>query len=291
MAVYMAVDLLPKKTSIHNTHIGVIHMTINGLLTCSARELALPHVITDEPVVHLPDRPELANVTSINFSHMRAQVMIIVDPTRVGIGVSIYGDPKVADEVKICSRGGHAVLGDLNKNRGAYGESCEILLVITVPSRISLSTADLSGRIGLGGALANTVLIETSDNVEFYTECVEHFRARARDNSVVEVGTVTNHMAVTLFNQSKLSAQRAYGEINLIAEGEGSCSISDGFASGAFVSTGSSLVTYGGIIAGNARIEQHGSGQVSLYEVRTDCVPKITGSGTVSFNGKIYRNK
>jgi hypothetical protein len=266
-------------------------MTINGLLTCSAKELALPHTITDTPVLHFPDHPQLADVTSISFNHMRAQVMVIVDSTRVGIGISIYGDSKVADEVNICSRGGHAALGDLNKSRGAYGESCEILLVLTVPSRIKLDTCDFAGRIGLGGIPADMVSIDTHDDVEFYAECVGQLKARARDASVIEVDTVTNDLVLTLFNQSKFSAQRAYGNANLTVDGEGRSNICSGLASSAeFISTGSGLLLYGGTVAGNAKIEQHGSGQMSIYEVRTDCVPKVTGSGTVSFNGKIYRS-
>lgn len=267
-------------------------MTINGLLTCSAEELALPHTIADEPVVHLPDHPELANVTSINFSHMRAQVMIIVDPTRVGIGVSIYGDPKVADEVKICSREGHAVLGDLNKNRGAYGESCEILLVITVQSRISLSTWDFAGNIGLGGVPAEAVSVDFQDNVQFYAECVGKLRAFARDTSVVEADTVTTRLEAGLFDQGKFNAERVYGDIDLTVNGEGQSNVRSGIASSAkFISNGSGLLLYGGTVAGNAKIEQRGSGQISVYEVRTACTPKVTGSGTASFNGKIYRNK
>lgn len=266
-------------------------MTINGLLACSAKELALPHVITDEPVVDLSYHPALADVSSISLNHMRAQVMLIVDPNRVGIGISIYGDKEVADEVKISSRGGHAALGDLNRSWGAYGETCEILLVIAVPPRMLLDTYDFAGNIGLGGVPAEVFQITIGEAAQFYAECVGQLRGQIRDSSTITVDTVTSELVLNLYREAKFSAQRTYGAIDLSIDGEAQATIRNGIISSAeFISTGSGMLQYGGVVAGNAKLEQHGSGQMSLYEVRTSCVPKITGSGTVSFNGEIFRN-
>lgn len=266
-------------------------MTINGLLVCNAKELALPHVITGEPVVDLSDHPALADVSSISLNHMRAQVMLVVDPSRIGIGLSIYGDTKVADEVKVSSRGGHAALGDLNRSKGAYGATCEILLVITVPHRMVLETFDFAGNIGLGGVPAEDFRIMLDGSARFYAECVGRLRADARDNSTVEVDTVTNELVLSLYREARFVAQRTYGTINLTVDGEAQATIRNGIVSSAeLTSIESGMLMYGGVVAGNAKIEQHGSGQTSLYEVRSRCVPKITGSGTVCFNGEIFRN-
>lgn len=268
-------------------------MTNNGLFVETPQQLALPRQLPPTELIrHYPHHVALADVTSISFDSMRAQVMVIVDPKRSGVGVSTYGDARLADTVCIDSRGGHLALSN-QIDSSHVGTPYKVLVVVTVPSRMSLTTSTkFRGMIGIGGVPSDFLNVTLDSASRLYVECARELCLVAHGSSIAKVGTVTEVATVQAANSAKIVTEQAYGRVNCIARSEGSINIRGGIATyGGLMAEGHGEILYGGVIAGDATVEQRGTGLLSIKDARGHCTPKIVGNGTVSINGKVYSNK
>lgn len=105
-------------------------MIANGLFAQSPKQLALPRDLSSAvPVFQLDDHPALADVTSISFNSMQAQVAVIAEPYRKGVAIATYGNPKFADRVVVDPRQGHLALSDGQRFTADSAEPYEVLIV------------------------------------------------------------------------------------------------------------------------------------------------------------------
>jgi hypothetical protein len=267
-------------------------MTINGLFVETPQQLALPRQLPfNEAVRHFPYHSALADVTSISLDSMRAQVMVIVDPSRIGVGVTTYGDPRLADTVCIDSRGGHLALSNQIDSSHASAPY-KVLIVLTVPSKMSLRTSTkFRGMIGVGGMPGEYLNVALDGTSWFYVECMRELCVVARDSSIAEVGTVTEVATVQAADSAKIITEQVYGRVNCIARNESKIDIQGGIASsGSFMAENQGEILHGGVIAGSASVEQRGTGLLSIKEVRSKCSPRVVSTGSVSINGTIHTN-
>lgn len=271
-------------------------MTINGLFTEAPLALALPRDLSAyEPVIDLKGHGALAGVHSVSFNHMSAQVMMIVEPGRTGIDIATYGDAKLADDVCVTARD-HLALSGGQPYSNAVTDEYKVLIVLRVPPRMSVSTYEFRGLIGIGGSRMDDLGVSLGhiaprDHTRLHVEHAARLRTHISGNSVLTADVVTDSLKITASGSSMTAISRAYGTVECDAKSSSRVSIHDGTAtSGAFIARDTAQVMYLGTVTDEAKVEQHGTGLLTVKDVRTPCEPKIVGTGSVSINYKVYAN-
>jgi len=265
-------------------------MTAGTLFVSSPKQLAQPRDLSDFPVVRdLFLHPALKDVMSISLDMRLTQIAIVADPTAKYVDVRTYGDPKLANEVCVDVREGHLALSNRSTFETSETEP-QVLIVLRIPSRMSVWTSTgFQGPIGIGGIRSDSLSVELRGNARLYTEVAHDLKLTVNGDSIAQVGTVTGELHATSTINGKLVVEQAFGHVVGTARGSSRLTIRGGIGvSGRFHAYNVAKLSYGGIIVGDAIVEQHGIGMLTVNEVRGHCDPRRHRGGVISINREVY---
>jgi hypothetical protein len=282
---------------IHPTPQGVIHVTINGLFVKSPKELSLPrNLAAHTPIFECTGDRALAGVNSVSFDDMSAQVMIIVEPDREVMDVAIYGDPNMLDTMGFTVRD-HLALSGGQPYSDNVTDEYKVLFVLRVSPRLSISTYQFRGLIGIGGSRcdylsASLGSISHRDCARLHVEHVAALRSVTSRGSILTADAVTASLTAEASEAGATIINHAYGAVDCRAKGASRINVRSAIAThGKFAAHNNGQILFSGIVTDGAEVEQHGTGLLAIEELRVPCEPKITGAGSISINGRVYTNK
>lgn len=265
-------------------------MTDANLFASSPKELALPRNLSGETaIVDRSAEPALSSIMNISLDMRLTQVAVIVDPGAQYVDISTYGDPKLADELCAHPHQGELLLAN-PATHNQYGTDPRVLLVLRIPPRMRIATArQFQGFIGIGGIRSDNLKLDLKGTTRLYVECVHNLDATVNADSIATVGTVTGDLQASTTINSRFTVTQAFGHVAATARGSSVINIRGGVGtSGTFKAHARADLIYGGTIAGDAIVENHGTGMLTVREVYGHCKPHQFGDGVTSVNCEVY---
>ncbi len=262
-------------------------MTDNGLFVSNSRQLAEPRDLSQfVPVREVSNRLFTVGTMSIRIDSVLAQVAIQVEPNTNFVNLKVYGDPEMAEALKISSHSGHLTLsGELpfmdkapDGRRGFFkklfrplwdqlfeGTSAvindnrvivdgrrvdldrKILIVLTIPPRMAIRAGDrFYGLLAVGGHRMDDLVLDSYGFAKTYVDKATRLELTTHGMGRIEVGSVDSEL---------IASTRAQGSIT-IAEA-----------------------------AGSLRLNVHDMGRILLAKARGTATVDSRGMGEVTING------
>lgn len=214
---------------------------------------------------------------------------------------SVFGSNVVSGDSVIMS-GGTIISGSGNVSSGGRNmliingrevdQERKILLVMTIPPRMTLRLGGLYGLIGIGGSSDGILTLDMSGSTDAYVKAARAMAATLSGSGDLEAGPIQGGFNINLTGSGDTEVQSVGGEAQVLLTGSGSVTIEEGVStSGSFNLTGSGDLKHSGTITGDATAMLTGSGKIKLARVHGHCRPHITGSGSVTVNGQKYKAK
>jgi hypothetical protein len=185
------------------------------------------------------------------------------------------------------SSGGHAVIIEGRE----VDLSRYIRLVLALPQATSVRVSDLLGTTGITGDLDGCLDFSPAFLAELVaTGSVASLSGDVAGSGSAMIGTVTGDADMEVSGSGSFRIGEALSAVTAKVSGSGSVAIGGGTSTQLRASvSGSGSVRHLGTVTGDARLRVSGSGQVHATAVRGAVDPKVSGSGSITANGRTYR--
>ncbi len=218
-------------------------------------------------------------------------------PFKPGSGHSSFGGTFFGSGVTVISGGsvsysssggsGHAVIIEGRE----VDLSRYIRLVLAVPAATSVRVSDLLGTIGITADLDGSLDFSPSFLAELVaTGSVASLTGDLSGSGSALIGAVAGDADMEVSGSGSFRIGEACGSVTAKVSGSGSVAIGGGTSTQLRASvSGSGSVRHQGVTTGDARLRVSGSGQVHAATVGGTVDPKVSGSGSITANGRTYR--
>lgn len=164
-----------------------------------------------------------------------------------------------------------------------------IQLIVRMPETIHLEVRGLVGCMAITDDLDATVDIQSSIRTDLFARRVRKLRFDTKSTGQLTVGSVTDDATLSIFGHSDCEIGSIGGDIAVSIHGVGTVTINDGISKSLECTClGTVNVHHNGTIAGNARVNLVGRGDVVLREVQGRVSVSSLGLGTIQVNGHEY---
>lgn len=166
-----------------------------------------------------------------------------------------------------------------------------IRLVLAVPAAANVQVRGLVGAAGIAGDLDGDLEFSPSYRAELVTAGrVGSLTGDITGSGSATIGAVDGNAEIEVSGSGSVRTGSVGGTVDARISGSGSVGIDGGVSTRLRASVdGSGHVDHRGEISGDARLRVSGSGQIYVSTVYGDVDPEVSGSGSISANGKTYR--
>lgn len=322
-------------------------MTINGLFVRNSRQLADPRDLSQfTPVREVGNRLFMADITSIRIDSMLAQVVVQADPNAKFVNLKVYGDPEMAEALEISVRSGHLTLsGELpfadsapDSRRGFLGKLLypfrellfsnsslvvndnrvtvdgrrvdmdrKILIVLTIPSRMTIRAADrFYGFLAIGGHCMDDLVLDSYGFAKTYVSSATNLEITTHGMGRIEAGTVSGELVASTRGMGRITVDQiagkarlnihdmgsillvnAYGTVTAETRGMGETTINGGeLTTGSFTTRSMGSITCKAVIRDSAKaiVASNAMGNIALTRLRGELHKEVKGMGSVTVN-------
>lgn len=299
-------------------------MTINGLFVSNSRQLAEPRDLSQfTPLREVGNRLFMANVTSIRIESVLAQVAVHVKPDAQFVNLKVYGDPEMAEALKISCHSGHLTLsgelpfmGGAPDNRrgffkqllGAFRERFfegtttvindnrvtvdgrrvdldrKILIVLTIPPRMAIRAGDrFYGLLAVGGHCMDDLVLDAYGFAKTYVDKATRLELTTHGTGRIEAGSVDSELIASTRAQGSITVAEAAGSLRLNVHDMGRILIARARGTATVDSRGTGEITINGGELHNGAFITRSMGGIT-------CKATITGDATATVTSNAVGN-
>lgn len=166
-----------------------------------------------------------------------------------------------------------------------------IRLVLAVPPATSVRVSDFLGTIGITGDLQGSLDFSPSFLAELVAAgSVGSLTGDLTGSGSAMLGAVAGDADIEVSGSGSFRIGEVLGNVTAKISGSGSVAIGGGTSTQLRASvSGSGSVSHQGVTTGDARLRVSGSGQVCAATIYGAVDPKVSGSGSITANGRTYR--